>query len=243
MAKDYYAILGVSPTATLEEIRSAYRSLAKQFHPDHFGRNSAPFLSVQEAYEVLGDPDSRSQYDDSLRETGARRVRQAWPEAEIIHSRRTAAEPLKRGQEPLDLGRISPLRSFRTYRPSFDDLFEEVWNFFDPLSQPKSERHRALTMEILLTRDQARRGGTVQVLVPVETTCPRCGGFGETGLLRCRLCAGSGTCVREFPLQVEYPPGVRDRYQVAIPLARFGIPELCPVLMFRVSAVGDLEYL
>jgi curved DNA-binding protein CbpA len=42
MAKNYYSILGVLPTATLEEIRSAYRSGAKQYHPDHFGKDSEP---------------------------------------------------------------------------------------------------------------------------------------------------------------------------------------------------------
>jgi curved DNA-binding protein len=52
MSNNHYAIWGVLPTATLEEIRSAYRSRAKQYHPDHFGKNSAPFRSVQEAYDV-----------------------------------------------------------------------------------------------------------------------------------------------------------------------------------------------
>jgi hypothetical protein len=51
MAKNYHAILGVSPTATFEEIRSAYRQRAKHYHPDYFGKNSAPFLGVQEAWD------------------------------------------------------------------------------------------------------------------------------------------------------------------------------------------------
>ena len=241
MAKNYYAILGVLPTATLEEIRSAYRSRAKQYHPDHFGRDSAPFLSVQEAYEVLGDPESRVLYDESLQKAGSRRMPQAWPEPEIIRSRRATAEPLRRSHEPLDLGSISPLNSFHTYRPSFDAIFEQLWSSLDPFSQSKGERHRSLTMEILLTREQARRGGTVQVLVPIETACPRCGGFGQIGFLQCRVCAGTGTSLSEFPLRVEYPPDIRDHYRVAVPLTRFGLPNLCPVLLFRVSAVGDFE--
>ena len=71
MAKNYYAVLGVLPTATIGEIKSAYRSRVKQFHPDHYGRNSAPFLRIQEAYEILVDPASRGSYDRSLKETGS----------------------------------------------------------------------------------------------------------------------------------------------------------------------------
>jgi DnaJ-class molecular chaperone len=241
MVKDYYAILGVLPTATLEEIRSAYRNLAKQFHPDHFGRDSAPFLSLQEAYEILGDPESRSIYDEGLRKAAAKKVPQVRPRLEIIRPRRPAAEPLRRSREPLDLGSISPLTSFHSCRPSFDEVFEELWTSHDRAAQSKAERHRTLTMEILLTRDQARRGGTVRVLVPVEAECPRCGGFGETGFFQCWICGGAGTSLSEFPLEVEYPPGIQDHYQVAIPLARFGLPDLCPVLLFRISTEADFE--
>src|SRR5256885_8908410 len=62
---DYYALLGVSRQATDEQIRSAYRKLARQYHPDV---NSAPdaaerFKAVTEAYEVLTDPQRRQRYD------------------------------------------------------------------------------------------------------------------------------------------------------------------------------------
>jgi curved DNA-binding protein CbpA len=70
MAKNYYSILGVLPTATLHEIKSAYRSRVKQYHPDRFGKDSALFLRIQEAYDVLGDPSNRSYYDRSLGNEG-----------------------------------------------------------------------------------------------------------------------------------------------------------------------------
>lgn len=66
MAKDYYAVLGVSRTATEKEIKSAYRKLAKQYHPDTNPDNpkaEAKLKEINEAYEVLGDPKKRANYD------------------------------------------------------------------------------------------------------------------------------------------------------------------------------------
>ena len=64
--KDYYAILGVSKTATPEEIKQAFRKLARKFHPDVNPGNKqaeAKFKEINEAYEVLSDPDKRKKYD------------------------------------------------------------------------------------------------------------------------------------------------------------------------------------
>ena len=67
--KDHYGLLGVSPDATPDTIKSAYRKKAALYHPD---RNPAPdaaakFRAVQEAHELLGDPERRKAYDESRR--------------------------------------------------------------------------------------------------------------------------------------------------------------------------------
>ena len=61
--KDYYAILGLQPTTNLEEVKRAYRDLARQHHPDVSGGDAEAFRSIQEAYEVLRDPVLRQAYD------------------------------------------------------------------------------------------------------------------------------------------------------------------------------------
>lgn len=63
MSKDYYKILGVSKTATEDEIKKAFRKLAHEYHPDKKGGNEAKFKEASEAYSVLGDKNKRAQYD------------------------------------------------------------------------------------------------------------------------------------------------------------------------------------
>jgi molecular chaperone DnaJ len=63
---DYYRVLGVPRNAPQSEIRNAYRTLAKQRHPDHVGGSEAEFARLQEAHAVLSDPNRRRQHDEAL---------------------------------------------------------------------------------------------------------------------------------------------------------------------------------
>ena len=63
MSKNYYDILGVNKNASDTEIKKAYRKLAHQYHPDKKGGDESKFKEVNEAYQVLGDQQKRSQYD------------------------------------------------------------------------------------------------------------------------------------------------------------------------------------
>src|ERR687894_3043922 len=63
---DYYRVLGVPRNASQSEIRNAYRTLAKQRHPDHAGGSETEFARLQEAHAVLSDPNRRRQHDEAL---------------------------------------------------------------------------------------------------------------------------------------------------------------------------------
>ena len=73
--KDYYATLGVEPDATPDEVKRAYRKLARKYHPDlnREPGTEARFKDLAEAYEVIGDAERRARYDSMARQRAAGR--------------------------------------------------------------------------------------------------------------------------------------------------------------------------
>jgi DnaJ-class molecular chaperone len=227
MAKSYFAILGISSNATADEIRSAYRRLAKEFHPDHYAGSSERFRDIQEAYAVLGNSQRRREYEQNIRKVSQKTPlrRAAFPEP----------EPLIPEEGPIDLGEISPVRSFQSFTPSFDEIFDWLWSNFSDLTRPKSARVQNLTLEITLTPGQAHRGGNARIMVPAQAVCPTCRGHGGVGFYECTRCAGEGVISGEMPVSVSFPPGLTKDHAVMIPLDRFGIRNLHITLLFRTT--------
>jgi molecular chaperone DnaJ len=228
MAKSYFTILGVPSSASSDEIRSAYRRLAKEYHPDRFTGGSEQFLQIQEAYSVLGDPRKRAKYEQSLLDASMQKPA----------TRRSYAgpEPLIPERRPSDLGRIYPMRSFETFTPSFDESFDWLWSNLSSLDWPKSDRLENFTLEIPLTPDQVMCGGNYTVIVPTRAVCPICRGYGGAGFYECSRCGGEGAIAGEVPVSISFPAGLREDHAVVIPLERFGIRNLRLTVLFRLAA-------
>ena len=225
MAKSYFAILGISSGATGDEIRSAYRRLAKEFHPDHFEGGSERFRDIQEAYAVLGNSRRRREYEQ--------RIRKVSPKTPLRRTDYPGPEPLIPEQRPVDLGEVTPVRSFQSFTPSMDEIFDWLWRNFSSLEQPKSGRVQNLTLEVTLTPEQARRGGNARIMVPAHAICPTCQGQGGVGFYECARCAGEGVISGEMPVSVSFPPGLVRDHAVMIPLDRFGIRNAHVTVLFR----------
>jgi molecular chaperone DnaJ len=229
MARSYFAILEVPSGASPEEVRSAYRRLAKEFHPDHYEGGSEPFRQIQEAYAVLGDPARRRAYEKSLTNVLVERT--------AGHTHYSEPEPLIPDEGPVHIGEISPVRSFQTVSPSSGEIFDWIWDNFSSVDRPKSGRVRHLALEVPLSREQAIRGGNAEVMVPVRAACPTCRGYGSDGYYECYRCAGQGAISGEVPVSVAFPPGLVQNHSVIIPLEQFGIKNLHLTVLFRPRGV------
>ncbi len=206
--KTYYMILGVSRTESPSGIRAAYRDLAKRLHPDVAGEQATrAFQEVTEAYDVLSDPQRRSQYNDELERA---------EDGEVVVVRRDRPGPMVR--DP-----VSVLGRPESIRPSFEAMFDRFLRNFTGLRVPKSERLEGLNFEVLLTPEEASRGCVVPIGVPVFSRCPECEGSGRNWLFPCVLCQAQGMIETERLVRVEIPPWTRSGAVYELPLQGLGI--------------------
>jgi len=189
--KDLYKILGVSEKASSDEIKKAYRTLAKKYHPDaNPGDKTAEerFKDISTAYEVLGDPQKRQQYDQ-LRKYGAGG----------FQGFRTGARP-GGGNFGRGTGQgfsFEDLGGFGNLGDIFKDLFDlgGARTRSGPASGPAPNRGEDLHSEIEIPFEMAISGGKTLLSVPLEETCPTCHGSGaEPGSQTsvCPECQGQG---------------------------------------------------
>lgn len=229
MGKSYFTILGISSDATAEEIRSAYRRLAKAFHPDHFTGGGEKFREIQEAYTVLGDTEKRHAYEMHTRKKSNPSSHRPPHHPE--------PEPLIPEDRPVDLGKISSVNSFESFTPSLNEILDWFQGNFSHSNKPKSGRVQNLTLEVILTPEQVRRGGFARIAVPPQPLCPTCHGHAGSGFQECPRCAGYGTISGEIPIQVSFPPGLTRDHTVLIPLDRYGIRNTRMTVLFRPTGI------
>ena len=186
---NYYMLLEIKSDASQNEIKKAYRKMAQKYHPDHFGKDASPFLKIQEAYQILSDPVKRHKYDRTLSQP---------PSGETLFQRKTKErygsepEPLIPGKSFIREKPISLSHSFTTFSPSFEEMFDRLFNQFHSNYVRKSDRKENLKVEITLRHEEALAGGSFQLMVPVRKFCPLCSGTGTVGIWDCQRCLSAG---------------------------------------------------
>ncbi|MDX1661060.1 MAG: molecular chaperone DnaJ [Gemmatimonadota bacterium] len=198
-AKDYYQVLGVSKTAGADEIKKAYRKLAREYHPDTNPDDPGAeerFKEISEAYRVLSDPEKRQQYD-RMREAGAGFGAGGFRPG---GGRPGGARPGARGGgwQEVDL---EDLEGFGGgVGGGLGDLFSSIFGQRRARGAggggaPRPQRGADRTVDVRVSFKVAARGGEITVRVPMEQECPRCEGRGNepgTPVETCPTCKGSG---------------------------------------------------
>ena len=196
--KDYYAILGVRKEASPEEIKSAYRRLAKEHHPDlHPEKDKAKagekFKEINEAYEVLSDPQKKAKYDQ---------VGPGWEAPE------ESAAPGGRGERyDFHAGEWGGSAS------GFSDFFEQLFGQaggrgFGAETAPL--KGQDVEAELPLSLEDAFRGGDKRITIMAPALCPACGGSGRRAKGFCPACGGVGEVRREKAITAHLPAHIED---------------------------------
>ena len=172
--RDYYEVLGVSKQATDAEIKSAFRKLAKKYHPDVSKEPDAAekFKEAQEAYAVLSDEQKRKQYD------------------QFGHA---AFEQGGMGGGGFDFSGFD-------FSDIFGDLFGEGgfnFGFGGRGNQSRASKGRDKLVSVDLTFEEAVFGCKKTINLDVNENCNECNGKGGTGESSCSRCHGSGTVTTE----------------------------------------------
>lgn len=227
--RDLYEILGVEHDATQEDIKRAYRRLAREYHPDVSQSHDAEerFKEIAAAYEILSDPEKRRQYD-LYGQGGAPDL---FPFGDV-------ADVFEAFFGTTGFGRGRPQR--RTRAQHGEDVFESVRLTFE---ESAFGAHRDLEVERLEACDRCSGsgaepgtsptrcrtcGGAGQVqdvrrsifgTVMTARPCTACDGTGEEVVSRCERCRGGGRIAARRSVPVDVPPGVAGGVELRVPSA------------------------
>ena len=209
--KDYYKVLGVARTASADEIRKAFRTLARQYHPDvakDKKHAEEKFKEINEAYEVLSDAEKRKTYD----ELGSDWNRRGFtPPPGTQAGRRTYTTGKSTGGEDFEFGGTG-----------FSDFFEQMFGRAGGFSkhtrtaEPEVERGEDVEADIMVTLEEAMNGSIRPITLRRNTLCPHCQGSGLLHRKPCPACQGQGHISETHRYQVKIPAGVHDGQRLRI---------------------------
>jgi len=209
--KDYYNILGVPRNATEKDIKAAYRKLARKFHPDVNPGNKAAearFKEINEAQEVLSDPEKRKKYDQYGSD---------FENAEAFARARQQGQQQRGGYGRSQGG--TPFTTFETGdMGDINEVFESLFKGFGTGTRTgrRPRRGQDIEHQIEVSLEEAFNGTKRVLELQSEQGCPACQGMGRVKNNICTQCGGAGRIIKPRRLEVRIPAGVKEGSKVRI---------------------------
>lgn len=198
MTKDYYKILDITESSSTEEIKSAYRHLARKWHPDVAGNTPdiiARFKEINEAYEILSDSLKKADYD---------KARRFYSYAKNSYSKEETKTDYKTTENP---NKTSKNFSFK-----WEDLFSHKKE--RDVKPPRKGEDIYSDVEISIFEAVS---GTTKVINMLQTNiCPKCGGRRFINGTQCSHCKGKGETSTYKRFSVKIPAGIKDKSKIRL---------------------------
>ena len=235
--RDFYEVLGVSKSATKDEIKSAYRKLAKVYHPDNKQTgDEAKFKEIQEAYDILYDDQKRQTYDqfghaafDQSAGGGAggfNGFQGGFGDVDLgdlfgsffgggrARSRGNSNGP-RRGNDTLQRVEISFMDSINGKKVKLTVNYDQTCSKCNGTGAKDSSSIKTCS-KCNGRGSIVRQQQTIFVVMQSETTCPDCGGTGKVVAEKCSDCLGKGYKRVKSELDVNIPAGITNGQQIRI---------------------------
>lgn len=239
--KNYYEILGVSPDSTFAEIKSAYRKLARKYHPDvnKASESVQKFKDITEAYEILSDKFQKQKYDEIYRKNFAKdstNTSSATESSSYRYSASSDSEFRKNAFDKIDpdirfkykqksahenkQGQFKAYSNFSDNKP-FKDV---ISNILDGISKTKKEKPNKkqpkngddINTEISISLVDSIRGCERVINVLHKELCPNCEGRRFINGARCSVCKGSGEFEQYKKITVKIQPNTKNGTKLRI---------------------------
>jgi molecular chaperone DnaJ len=225
LRKSYYFTLGIPFNESAGGIRQAFHEIVRRYHPDRVGSERLRFFQeVVEAYRILSDPERRRDYDRGLIQANV-----ITPAPLVVES----------GQGDLPLT-MAVLRKLRIKDAPFEAALARVSGSLRSAEVRSKAYCEALNTTVVLSPDEAVRGGILFLAVPSCSPCDRCGGGGRDGSFPCVQCDGEGLIEEEETVRVHVLPLVGDGAVMNVPLRGLGIHNFYLRLHIRVGSAMPL---